>query len=187
MLWTLACQAPLSMGFSRQYWSGLPCPPPGYLHNSRIKLAPLTTPALTGEFFTTSSTWEAAQLLQSHFYFKSALLMYNLQSKNVHIRCIVQGDLARNTVLEERENLHCPKTIFVPLPNQFSYPAIFDNCSSESYHHRFVLPVLDLHMIEEVYIRHVHTFSAWLLSFCIMALRFIHVTTCINRIYLFTA
>ena len=28
-LWTIACQAPLSMGFSRQeYWSGLPCPPP---------------------------------------------------------------------------------------------------------------------------------------------------------------
>ena len=29
-LWTVACQAPLSMGFSRQqYWSGLPSPPPG--------------------------------------------------------------------------------------------------------------------------------------------------------------
>ena len=29
-LWTVACQAPLSMGFSRhEYWSGLPCPPPG--------------------------------------------------------------------------------------------------------------------------------------------------------------
>ena len=28
--WTVALQAPLSMGFSRQeYWSGLPCPPPG--------------------------------------------------------------------------------------------------------------------------------------------------------------
>ena len=26
--WTVACQAPLSMGFSRQeYWGGLPCPP----------------------------------------------------------------------------------------------------------------------------------------------------------------
>ena len=30
--WTAACQAPLSMGFSRQeYWSGWPCPPPGNL------------------------------------------------------------------------------------------------------------------------------------------------------------
>ena len=33
-LWTIACQAPLSMGFSRQeYWSGLPCPPPEDLPN----------------------------------------------------------------------------------------------------------------------------------------------------------
>ena len=33
-LWTIACQAPLSTGFSRQeYWSSLPCPPPGDLPN----------------------------------------------------------------------------------------------------------------------------------------------------------
>ena len=37
-LWTVACQAPLSMGFSRQeYWSGLSCPPPGDLPDSGIK------------------------------------------------------------------------------------------------------------------------------------------------------
>ena len=36
--WTIARQAPLSLGFSRQkYWSGLPCPPPGDLPNSGIK------------------------------------------------------------------------------------------------------------------------------------------------------
>ena len=36
--WTVACQAPLSMGFSRQeYWSGLPFPSPGDLPNSGIK------------------------------------------------------------------------------------------------------------------------------------------------------
>ena len=36
--WTVARQAPLSMGFSRQeYWSGLPCPPPGDLPNSGTK------------------------------------------------------------------------------------------------------------------------------------------------------
>ena len=33
-LWAVALQAPRSMGFSRQeYWSGLPCPPPGDLPN----------------------------------------------------------------------------------------------------------------------------------------------------------
>ena len=37
-LWTVACQAPLSTGFSRQeYWSGLPWPPPGDLPDPRIK------------------------------------------------------------------------------------------------------------------------------------------------------
>ena len=34
--WTVACQAPLSMGFSGQeYWSGLPFPSPGYFPNPR--------------------------------------------------------------------------------------------------------------------------------------------------------
>ena len=37
-LWTVARQAPLSMGFSRpEYWSGLPCPPPGDLPYPEIK------------------------------------------------------------------------------------------------------------------------------------------------------
>ena len=37
--WTAAHQAPLSMAFSRQeYWSGLPCPPPGDLSNPEVKL-----------------------------------------------------------------------------------------------------------------------------------------------------
>ena len=36
--WTVACQAPLSMGFSRQeYWSGLPFPSPGDLSNPGIE------------------------------------------------------------------------------------------------------------------------------------------------------
>ena len=38
-LWTVACQASLSMGFSSQeYWSGLPFHPPGDLPDPRIKL-----------------------------------------------------------------------------------------------------------------------------------------------------
>ena len=37
-LWTVARQAPLFMGFSRQeYWSGLPCSPPGDLPDAGIK------------------------------------------------------------------------------------------------------------------------------------------------------
>ena len=60
--WTVAHQAPLSMGFSRQeYWSGLPCPPPGDLPNPGTKPTSLMPPALAGGFFTTSSTWGVLQ------------------------------------------------------------------------------------------------------------------------------
>ena len=53
-LWTVAHQVPLPMGFSRQeYWSGLPCPPPGGLPNPGIEPASLASPALGSGFFTT--------------------------------------------------------------------------------------------------------------------------------------
>ena len=43
--WTVAHQAPLSMGFPRQeYCSGLPCPPPGDLPDPGIELTFLETP-----------------------------------------------------------------------------------------------------------------------------------------------
>ena len=59
-LWTVAHQAPLSMGLSRQeYWSGLLCPAPGDLPNPGIEPASLISPALAGKFFTTSANWEA--------------------------------------------------------------------------------------------------------------------------------
>ena len=58
-LWTVACQAPLSVGFSRQeYWSQLPYLPSGAL-NPGMGSESLKSPALAGKFFTTSATWEA--------------------------------------------------------------------------------------------------------------------------------
>ena len=63
-LWTLAHQAPLSMGFSKkECWSGLPCPPPDGFPEWRIEPASLTSPALAGRLFTTSVTWEAPNSL----------------------------------------------------------------------------------------------------------------------------
>ena len=54
-LWAVAHQAPLSMGFSRQeYWSGLPCPPPGDLPDPGIEPASPVAPCiLAGGFSTT--------------------------------------------------------------------------------------------------------------------------------------
>ena len=55
--WTVACQAPLSMGFSRQeYWSGLPFPLPGDLPDQEIEHVSHESPALAGRFFTTESS-----------------------------------------------------------------------------------------------------------------------------------
>ena len=59
ILWTIAHQAPLSMGFSRQeFWSGLLCPLPGDLPDPGIEPASSAAPALTGGFFITRTTWE---------------------------------------------------------------------------------------------------------------------------------
>ena len=61
--WTVAHQAPLSMGFSRQeYWKGLPFPSPGDLPNPGIEPAALMPPASADGFFTTSAPPGEAQL-----------------------------------------------------------------------------------------------------------------------------
>ena len=52
-----------SMGFSRQeYWKGLPCSPLGDLPNPGIEPVSLMSLELAGKFFTSSATWEAAEL-----------------------------------------------------------------------------------------------------------------------------
>ena len=58
--WTVAHQAPLSMGFSRQeYWSGLPFPTPGDPPNPGIEPMSLVFPASAGRFFYDCTTWES--------------------------------------------------------------------------------------------------------------------------------
>ena len=53
--WTIGCQAPLSMEFSRQeYWSGLPFPTPGDFSNPVIKPTSLVSPVLAAGLFTTA-------------------------------------------------------------------------------------------------------------------------------------
>ena len=57
--YTVACQAPLPIEFSRQeYWGGVPFPTPRDLPNSGIEPESLVSPASAGGFFT-STTWEA--------------------------------------------------------------------------------------------------------------------------------
>ena len=59
--WTVARQAPLSIGFPRQEsWSGLPCPSPGDLPHPGTEPASLTSVLASG-FFATSTIWKPNQ------------------------------------------------------------------------------------------------------------------------------
>ena len=61
-LWTVAHQAPLSVGFRRQeYWSWLPLPPPGHLPDRGIEPA---SPALAGGFFTSEPPGKPRALVE---------------------------------------------------------------------------------------------------------------------------
>ena len=85
-LWTVACQASLSTGFSRlEYWSGLPCSP-GDIPDPGIEPVSLVYPTSAGGFFTTSATFSTSHILASAnnlwilllsgfiFYFQTVLL-----------------------------------------------------------------------------------------------------------------
>ena len=62
--WTVARQAPLSMGVFRQkYWPGLSFPPPGDLPNPGIEPVSPVFPALAGRFFTTYLTMPISSAL----------------------------------------------------------------------------------------------------------------------------
>ena len=75
-LWTIACQAPLSIGVSRQEnWSGLACPPAGDLLDPRTEPVFLMYSAFPGRSFTTSATWE----LQKPHQKKKKKVLKNIQ------------------------------------------------------------------------------------------------------------
>ena len=80
--WTVAHQAPLSMGFSRQeYWSGLTFPPPGDLLDPEDE--PLS-PALAGRFFTTEPPGNPAITTAEH---KSWINNQTLSSLGADLVC----------------------------------------------------------------------------------------------------
>ena len=92
--WTVACQAPLPMGFSRQeYWSGLPRPPPGDLPDPGIEPTSFASPVLAGRVFITAATWEAPiyhspypQIpLSEGFGLVNAYFFFRFQPKHNHL------------------------------------------------------------------------------------------------------
>ena len=110
--WTVAHQAPLSMGFSRQeYWSGLPCPLPGDLPDPGIKPVSLLhwqagslprappgkthTTSLVLIYFLTGSS----NLLVTFVQFPHLLVITNLISFFSMSLSVSQAQLTSNTML----------------------------------------------------------------------------------------
>ena len=93
--WTVAHQAPLSMGFSRQeYWSGLPFPPPGGPPDQTHISWPL---ALTGSFFTISATWRNRNISILFFWvLKSIVHFLCKKRRDVWGVCSIQSLLYRH-------------------------------------------------------------------------------------------
>ena len=81
-LWTVACQAPLSMGFSRQeYWNGLPFPSPGDLLNPEIKTG---SPALQSDSL-------LSELLGVNYNFQQTFQILPYRSSWSQELCIVRS------------------------------------------------------------------------------------------------
>ena len=79
--WTVAHQAPLSMGFSwQEYWSGLLCPPPGDLPNPGIEPASPESPALQVDYLPLSH-WGSSFL---HVACLAFILEWNFQRKKMY-------------------------------------------------------------------------------------------------------
>ena len=86
--WTVAHQAYLSMGFSRQeYWSRLPFPLPGDLPDPGIEPASLASPALEGRFFTTVPSLLLI-LYYTIFSLKAPCLIHHVI---LTVQCLIQG------------------------------------------------------------------------------------------------
>ena len=78
--WTGAHQAPLSMEFSKQYWSGLPCPSPGYLPDPGMEPR-----SRAGRFLTIWATQEALKKKHPtnyvHTFIKNTSLLKNANNQ----------------------------------------------------------------------------------------------------------
>ena len=127
-LWTVDRQAPLSMGFSRQeYWSGLPCPPPGDLPDPGIEPTSLISPALAGGCFSTSATWEAYIRLQfNSVQFSHSVVSDSLQPhESQHATAYYWSKNISGTKQWENPRIQCVNEMETITYEKLSHDAIF--------------------------------------------------------------
>ena len=86
--WTLACQAPLSMGFCRQKcWAGSSFPSPGDLPNPGIEHKSPVSPALAGVFLTNGASWEARMCTVSISTHAHGVISFSHEKEGSSITC----------------------------------------------------------------------------------------------------
>ena len=102
-LCTVVHQTLLSMGFSRQeYWSGLPCPPPGDLLDPRIKPTSPVAPALQADSLPLShqgSPWYCIYLLGKNLHIKETVSSNSCSRVN----CTWKNAVRENSITCDQE------------------------------------------------------------------------------------
>ena len=116
------------MGFSRQeYWSGLPCPPPGDLPDPGIEPVSLMSPALASGFFITSATWEAHLLYTRHcIWCLISKYLHNISQKSgsyLHFQNKQRGYLPKVTDEKQQTSVW----FWIWSPSSFQYSTIFSS------------------------------------------------------------
>ena len=90
--WTVLRQVPLSMGILQaRILSGFPCPSPGDLPDLRIEPKFLTSPALAGRFFATSSTWETPSYIKHNDFLKIRAVLREITDEVLMNIILVKG------------------------------------------------------------------------------------------------
>ena len=114
-LWTVAHQAPLSLGFSRkEYRSGLPCPPPGDLPDPGIESKFPMSPELQVDFFFKSS--EPSGKYICIYSFRKIILYANLLFQGTLVLIAQRASLYFHISAPFRKNIFfslCFQTIIV--------------------------------------------------------------------------
>ena len=85
-LWPTRLLCPWFSG--QEYWSGLPCPPPGNLPDPRMQSMSLPSPALAGRFFTNSTNWEAQYCRGMSSYPISVACKRNIEKSLLQKICV---------------------------------------------------------------------------------------------------
>ena len=135
-LWTVARQAPLSMGFSRQeYWSACHALLQGIISHPGMETAPLTSPALAGGMFTTSAICSTNRMKPSPK--ETKLKNKEISQQDFQFKSLPIGNHVKNQLLRWVANIfHSPIQIFSRFMS-YVFSTIFHKYAQQ---HELLLP-----------------------------------------------